>query len=38
MASTSHPIELLVFKFSNNSSLFSSFKVFESDKEEKKIG
>jgi hypothetical protein len=38
MASTSHPIELLVFKFSNNSSLCSSFKVFESDKEEKKIG
>lgn len=30
MTSTAHPIDSSAFKFSNNSSLFSSFKVFES--------
>lgn len=30
MTSTAHPIESLTFKSSNNSSLFSSFSVFES--------
>lgn len=30
MTSTAHPIDSSAFKLSNNSSLFSSFKVFES--------
>lgn len=30
ITSTAHPIDSSVFKLSNNSSLFSSFKVFES--------
>lgn len=39
MTSTAHPMDSSAFKFSNNSSLFSSFRVFESEngKRKKKI-